>query len=317
VGTLRGSTETVLAQDYETLERSGVEGLIASLERSRGGNLTISPDDFEGFGRGSRFYPLLYLLTRVRGAQDFASGLPLHSHMLGHLAKLQIHHLFPKALLYEHGYGRAQVNAVANFCFLTQETNLTLGKQAPEHYFRAIEARHPGALASQWIPSDPALWRLDRYPDFLAARRELLAAAANELLTELRTGRDAPSRPLLERVAMEPSDGQVDDRATTVTMLLTELDELGCTPPLTDTEIANPETGRVLAIAEAFWPYGLQPGQGAPVVLELDEAEADLSRLAELGYEVFTSIEALRGYAVRRNEIAAGVLLAIDDYAQP
>lgn len=72
----------------------------------------------------------------------------------------------------------------------------------------------------------------------------------------------------------------------------------------------------MLAIAEAFWPQGLQPGQGAPVVLELDEAEADLPRLEELGYEVFTSTEALRGYAVRRNEIAAGILAATEDYAQ-
>jgi hypothetical protein len=63
-GRFAGSTETVLNQDYETAARSGVDGLITSLERWRGGNLTIDGQDFEGFGRGSRFYPLLYLLTR-------------------------------------------------------------------------------------------------------------------------------------------------------------------------------------------------------------------------------------------------------------
>ena len=47
---------------------------------------------------------------------------------------------------------------------------------------------HPAALASQWIPQDPALWRIDRYPDFLAARRELLAEAANAFLAQLRFG---------------------------------------------------------------------------------------------------------------------------------
>ena len=31
----------------------------------------------------------------------------------------------------------------------------------------------------RWIPDDPALWQVERYPDFLAARRELLASAAN------------------------------------------------------------------------------------------------------------------------------------------
>jgi hypothetical protein len=62
----------------------------------------------------------------------------------------------------------------------------------------------------------------------------------------------------------------------------------------------------VLTIAEACWPEGLQPGQGDPVILELDPAEADLPRLKELGYEVFTSIESLRGYVRRRNQEAAG-----------
>ena len=138
-----------------TRRRPGPEsdGLIASLERWRGGNLIIDGQDFEGFGRGSRFYPLLYLLTRVHGARDFGSGLPLHSHLLGHLTSLQVHHIFPKAVLYDAGYGRSQVNAVANFCFLTQDTNLAIGKRQPEDYFAEVEAKHPGALASQWIPA--------------------------------------------------------------------------------------------------------------------------------------------------------------------
>jgi hypothetical protein len=75
-----------------------------------------------------------------------------------------------------------------------------------------------------------------------------------------------------------------------------------------DTEIADPETGRALAVAEAFWPDGLQPGQGQPVVLELDSADADLARLEELGFEVFTSIDALHRRVSRRNAEAAGDL---------
>ena len=107
-GRFAGSTETVLNQDYDTAARSGIGGLISSLERWRGGNLVIDGQDFEGFGQGSRFYPLLYLLTRVHGARDFGSGLPLHSHLLGHLASLQIHHIFPKAVLYEAGTAGAR-----------------------------------------------------------------------------------------------------------------------------------------------------------------------------------------------------------------
>ena len=306
-GRFAGSTETVLNQDYEAATRSGVDGLISTLERWRGGNLSIDGQDFEGFGRGSRFYPLLYMLTRVHGARDFGSGLPLHSHLLGHLTSLQVHHIFPKAVLYDAGYPRSQVNAVANFCFLTQDTNLAIGKRRPEDYFPEVEKKHPGVLASQWIPDDPALWRIDRYPDFLAARRELLAGAANAFLGALRTGTAPGANELLERqkVVVETIDDQ-DARNEEVAALIVELTELGCAEPAVDCEISDPGTGKALAIAEACWPEGLQPGQGNPVVLELDPGESDLARLEELGYEVFTSTDSLRGYVRRRNQEAAG-----------
>jgi hypothetical protein len=54
------------------------------------------------------------------------------------------------------------------------------------------------------------------------------------------------------------------------------------------------------------WPEGLQPGQGDPVILELDSVEANLARLKELGYEVFTSIDSLHSHVRRRNEEAVG-----------
>src|ERR1022692_1080580 len=305
-GRFAGSTETALNQDYDAATRSGVDGLISTLERWRGGNLTIGGYDFEGFGQGSRFYPLLYMLTRVHGARDFGSGLQLHSQMLGYLAGLQVHHIFPKAVLYQAGYSRSQVNAVANFCFLTQDTNLSIGKRKPQDYFAQAESRHPGVLASQWIPADPALWQVDRYADFLAARRELLAAAANDFLGQLRSGASGQG-PVLGRlpVVAEAAE-EADTRSAEVAALIEELTELGCAEPATDSEISDPADGRVLGIADACWPEGLQPGQGSPVVLKLDPGESGRARLEELGYEVFTSIESLKGYVRRRNREAAG-----------
>ncbi|MET8349015.1 DUF262 domain-containing protein [Micromonospora sp. NPDC005206] len=304
-GRFAGSTETILTQDYDTVARSGIDGLITSLARWRGGNLVIDGQDFEGFGRGSRFYPLLYLLTRVLGARDFNSGLELKSEMLGYLTSLQVHHIFPKALLYKHGYGRSEVNAVANFSFLTQQTNLAIGKRPPEDYFAETEQKHPGALESQWIPTDPQLWRPDRYLDFLAARRELLANAANGFLAGLRDGTRQAAEPL--RPVVVVAEEEVSDvRAGQVKALVEELVAAGCAEPALDSEIADPATGRLLGVAEAYWPDGLQPGLGNPVVLELD-ANPELARMEELGYEVFTSVDALRGYVARRNEQAAGL----------
>ncbi|MER7127550.1 hypothetical protein [Streptosporangium saharense] len=128
-----------------------------------------------------------------------------------------------------------------------------IGRRDPQEYFAEAEEKHPGVLASQRIPADPDLWRVERYPDFLAARRELLAQAVQSFLTELRNGTSAAVPAGLRPVAVV--------------------------------------TGRALAVAEAFWPDGLQTGQGKPVVLELDPDVADLPRLEELGYEVFTPVE--------------------------
>ncbi|MFZ2528189.1 MAG: DUF262 domain-containing protein [Rhodococcus sp. (in: high G+C Gram-positive bacteria)] len=304
-GRFGGSMETYLQQDYDTARDTGVDGLIATLERVRGGRLEVLPHDFDGSTRGSRFYPLLYLLTRVKGARDFGSGLELRAELLGKLTSLQVHHIFPKAYLRDH-YDRNQVNAIANFCFLTQATNLEIGKRAPEEYFAEVEAKHPGVLASQWIPTDPALWTVDRYPDFLAARRELLADAAQSFLDALRSGSQS-SEVSLQPLAI--SDIEPDDpRTLQVQAMIGELRQLGFAEPITDTEITDPRSGRFLAMAEAYWPDGLQHGVGEPVILELDPDEADLPRLQELGYKVITSVDALLGFVNTLNEVAAGVV---------
>jgi hypothetical protein len=108
-------------------------------------------------------------------------------------------------------------------------------------------------------------------------------------------------------VVVEASDDH-DAGTDEVAALVAELTELGCAEPAVDSEIADPVTGEVLAIAEAYWPEGLQPGQGNPVVLELDPLDSGLARLKELGYEVFTSVDSLRGYVRRRNQEAVGPL---------
>ena len=303
-GRYAGSTETFLQLDYDGVAESGIEGAIRRLSRWRGGKLEVLPDDFEGSTRGSRFYPLLYMLTRVQGARDFGSGLELKAESLGRLSSLQLHHVFPKGVLRD-SYDRGHVNAIANFCFLTQQSNLEVSDRRPEEYFPEVEERHPGVLASQWIPTDPDLWKVENYLDFLAARRELLAQAAQSFLEELATGSrptaEEPLRPVTV-LSAEPDDA----RSVQVQEMVDELLRQGYAKPELDAEINDPERGRVIAEAEAFWPDGLQHGLGKPVVLELDPDQADLPRLQELGYEVFTSVDSLLGFVNRLRQAAAG-----------
>ena len=56
----------------------------------------------------------------------------------------------------------------------------------PEEYFPEIEEAHTGALASQWIPMDSKLWKVENFREFLEARKSLLAAEVNKRLSHAR-----------------------------------------------------------------------------------------------------------------------------------
>ncbi len=293
-GRFAATAETTLARDLQTVDADGIDGVITALRRTRKGRLTIDPQDFEGNGRGSRSYPLLYLTTRTGGARDLLTGRPLGADT----GAIEVHEIFPRAALAKAGYSHAEVNAVANYAFVTPSTAMALQGREPGEYLPTL-----AAAATQWIPE--GTWRIQDYPKFLTARRKLLAAAANEFLGELMAG-TLPESHVVDAVVVTEETAQLDARTVQIAALVEELAGLGYARPLRDEEIADAETGRVLAVAEAFWPDGLQVGQGKPVVLELDPDEADVPRLAELGCEVFTSVDALRGYVQRLGEVASG-----------
>ncbi len=269
------------------------------------GDLRINANDLLGWSRGARFYPLLYMLSRVAGARDLCSGLELRKHLLGKHSSLEVHHLFPKTLLYKRSYGRPERNALANFAFLTLECNRSLGDRPPHEYLFECEERQPGVLASQWIPDDPELWRIDRYPEFLARRRELLAAAANELLDGLVGGREAPSEEagILER---EPvTVGAADDEEQEVGAVRRWLAERGFLSGIEHFAILALDGHSEEAVLDVAWPDGLAHGEDK-VALLLNEPPAVLEAAGRHGYRFFTSADELRQY-VETDLVGAGL----------
>ncbi len=308
-GRYSGSTETVLNQDLAVIEEpeGALDRLVGQLRQNRG-DLRIQANDFIGWSRGARFYPLLYLLTRVWNAKDWGSGVDLAHHLLGRLSDLQLHHIFPKALLYQHDYSRSAVNALANFTFLTQETNLAVSDRPPAEYLEEFAARHPGVVESHWIPMDRGLWQVENYPEFLAARRELLAAAANRFLEGLAGGRIPtfePAAPILarERPAVPGAIASEDEERA-----LRECHDIIVAQGLPEGEwsyeVADPETGEPLAILDLAWPDGLQEGLSQPVALLLDEAPETLEAASRAGFRFFTEEAHFLSYV--RQEILAG-----------
>lgn len=295
-GRYSGSTETRIQRDLEALENDDVDGLIAEMALWRG-SLEVRPDDFASWSVGARFYPLLYMLTRVNAARDLENGLVLSHALLGKKSRLHVHHVFPKKHLYKKEYTRPEVNALANFSFLTAESNWKIGADDPAEYLAGCEDKHPGVLRSQWIPEDRSLWSLDRYPEFLKARRALLAAAANELLGTLRAGRSSPdsrfaglpgiSQETPERTDDPQSVGDEDDADIVAVLALAA--RLRIAAPDAHYEICDDETGEVLAVADIAWPQGIQPGRAQPVALLLEPDPVAEEHLGERGYRFFTS----------------------------
>ncbi|MFT4039647.1 MAG: DUF262 domain-containing protein [Thermomicrobiales bacterium] len=304
-GRYAGSTESVLAQDLHLIDdqQGALDRLIAQLRANRG-DLRVHPDDFRTWSRGSRFYPLLYLLTRVHGARDLDSGLELKKQHLGHLMRLEVHHIFPKARLYKHGgYDRTQVNALANFMFLTQDTNLKISDQDPAVYLAHYQAKHPGVLESQWIPTNPELWRVENFDAFRAERRRLLADAANAFLDSLYRGLPAAQvldLPEHELLFAAPAVTGGDEEAVRLQAVNAWVMHQGLPAGELYCELVHAAGPEPLAILDLAWPDGLQTGLSQPVALLLDEDAETEEIVNRAGYLFFTEIAAFQQYVESR-----------------
>lgn len=311
-GRFSGTTETVLNQDLAAIAHpeNGLDRLIEQLRVWRG-DLVIRPENFATWSRGARFYPMLYMLTRVGEALDWGTGLPLKANLLGKVNSLQIHHIFPKSQLYKHDHERSKVNALGNYCFLTQAANLQISATLPEVYFSEIEERFPGALASQWIPMDPNLWRVENYLDFLAARQALLSQAANDFLRSLielppaqqpgDTQEAALDDPGLDAILEGEWSRSIEvDPSEDNEEILLELNQWVGQLSLPEGELfyelTDPHTGIAQAVLDLAWPQGFQPGLSAPVAfLALENREA-VEPAVHAGYRIFHHAPLFRDY---------------------
>jgi hypothetical protein len=301
-GRFSGSTESFIDKDLEALEGAdgGLDKLLEQLRLWHGG-LRAEPGHFTGWSLGARFYPVLYLLTRMGEARDWGTGLPLKANLLGKMSKLEVHHIFPKAQLYKSAlrFSRSEVNALGNFCFLTKDTNLDISDTLPEIYFPQVEAAHPGALASQWIPQDPELWKIGRFREFLEARKELLAAELNQRMEELLHGdtRWLAGPTSAPRVAAEVPGGITsEEEEARVEALNDWIESIGLPRGIIAQDLSNQETGEQIAVLDLAWPNGIQEELSQPVAVLLNEDSATIAIASQAGFRCFTDVIAFRRY---------------------
>jgi hypothetical protein len=187
-GRYSGSSEAYLEKDMNILkETDSLEELINEMYLYRGTNLYLRPEDLAMQGVRSRIYNIFYASVRSQEAKDWTNpALSLYSKSVGYNNKLQRHHIFPKAFLYQKYNGnnsihKAMINEIANIAFITQESNITILASDPAEYLPKIDAKQ---LRKQFVPTDETLYTLDNYERFLEVRRELLCKGINKFLSE-------------------------------------------------------------------------------------------------------------------------------------
>jgi hypothetical protein len=147
-----------------------------------------------------------------------------------------------------------------------------------------------------------SLWQIENYRDFLAARRELLAQAANSFLNSLLAG-DIPEAkatppmmehqdiessttvmPVAEERVLEECNAWVQEQGLPIGELMYELID---------------STGAAITVLDLAWPNGLQEGKSQPIALLID-ADQEIELIANrLGYLYFTDIDKFKSYVLQ------------------
>ena len=304
-GRFSGPVETIINQDLAALRAPDpIDALLRNLRQSQG-ERSVTHENFDLNYNRARFYPLLYIMSRIRDSRDWGTGNRLRHHSLGDRTNLEMHHIFPRAYLNRHGISANDINNLGNIAFQTRETNRSLGERAPADYIPEVAANWPGALESQWIPADPELWEVGNYHRFLEARRRLLADAANEMLAALRAGvmppADLPPSAMRQQPVVDAvSTGVVDpdDEAAILASANRLALEYGLPAGEMAYDIIDEDTSELITL-DLAWPDGLQVGYSQPVTLLIDEGSFVQKAAHDAGFRVFTTLAGFTRYVER------------------
>ncbi|WP_210414532.1 hypothetical protein [Leptospira gomenensis] len=113
--------------------------------------------------------------------RSFVSGSPITlGNVLSNYNRNEFHHIFPKAFLKSLSKTDAQINCLANFCFLSKSDNNFIGGDRPSLYKKKLPTNITEILDSTFS-SDTIF--LDNYENYLNERATNLWKNASQLTT--------------------------------------------------------------------------------------------------------------------------------------
>jgi hypothetical protein len=213
-----GSVDTALDKDVTALlEEPGPDALLTNLKEEEGDpEVTAAALDMRGVR--NPLYNMMSIVIRARGAVDWANGLPLVTTSSEDF-RIDRHHIFPSSFLDANGwdtgesqYARKRVHEIANRIPLTHAGNQEIFNHPPSEYLPIVEERYPGNLEKSLIPTNPNLWKVENYEEFLARRRQLLADGINEYMESLLEPEAKPQLNL-DRLIAQGENQQLEFKA--------------------------------------------------------------------------------------------------------
>lgn len=181
--------------------------------------LEVVPDEFAGRSISHPLFPMMRWYFKSRGATCLTTGVKLAQPMGSHY-QLENDYIFPFSKLRDVGYGRENrlkyslALEITNRAVLTQIANRAKGATSTEAYLREIATRSPDALAKQCIPTDPELWAIDNYEQFLQSRRSMLADALNIFLDSITETKETEAPITLEDMIAEGESEELEFKET-------------------------------------------------------------------------------------------------------
>lgn len=192
LGRYSSSPETAFAKDLRRISEIGVAATLKEIEDARLSDNFWNVEVVQNLSYSSTNNPtyLVYL-----AAQIYFNDISMLSHNIPvkELIALggDVHHIFPKNYLSKNKYEKNMYNQEANYVFLDRQVHSAISDRAPYLYFASAKKQcETGTseigsiydwkqlqanLEANCIPLDVFEMNAERYPEFLAKRRAMMA----------------------------------------------------------------------------------------------------------------------------------------------
>ncbi len=140
IGRYSGSSESKIDEDIKQINNKGIGNYLTQMEKAHLGDGYWEfglVNDLETSSTNNNAYNLYLAAQCNTNITAFLSKDIKISFLIEQRG--DIHHIFPKKYLIDHGYKQKAYNQVANYAYIEQAINLKLGTLSPRDYVNRVE----------------------------------------------------------------------------------------------------------------------------------------------------------------------------------